>query len=289
MTIKAAIAFITFSALANYAAVIATSMIASDVNTVNTQQEQEQEQEQARNKEHLVPTFSISDLRHLSYSKSRSSNNDNVIRSRSDEFREVLSTTGLLAVRLDDNDDDDNNLEVWTILSTAKFAKKHKAPQEFLPEDVIQNVTKLLVKSLQEDIIGNNDVSDDITTTLLQNQIVESRLQLWGAAVPMNVWRGDPNSNIKTPTEDLGSSGFIYDPRYQVGVCGDWLMEPSIAGAWTSGRRLAQHLVDATSGNNESENSFTTESVGFKKGHFEASQSVKRLGIASLDGPIHSD
>jgi len=194
-----------------------------------------------------------------------------------------------LTYRKDDDDNGDNNLEVWTIFSTAKFAKMHKAPQEFLPEDVIQKVTKLLVNSLQEDIIGDNDISDDITTALLENQIVESRLQLWGAAVPMNIWRGDSNSNIKRSTKDLDSSGFIYDPRYQVGVCGDWLMEPSIAGAWTSGRRLAQHLVDATSGNNASENSSTIESVGFKKGQFEASQSVKRLGIAALDGPIHSN
>mmetsp|Transcript_5794 Transcript_5794/g.6640 ORF Transcript_5794/g.6640 Transcript_5794/m.6640 type:complete len:214 (-) Transcript_5794:411-1052(-) len=113
MTIKATIAFIIFSACINFAAVDATSMSTSDVNIVNTQQEQEQ----ANNKEHSVPTFSISDLRRLSYSKSRLSNSDNDIssHSRSDEFREVLSTTGLLAVRLDDNDengrhdDDDNN------------------------------------------------------------------------------------------------------------------------------------------------------------------------------------
>jgi hypothetical protein len=184
----------------------------------------------------------------------------------------------------DSNDgDDNNNLEVWTIISTAQFAKKYKAPQEFLPEDVIQNVTKLLVDSLQEDIIGNNDdnISSDGTTATLQSQVVESRLQLWGAGVPVNVWRGDP-SNDDNKSNDSGSSGFIYDPRYQVGVCGDWLLEASLAGAWTSGRRLAQHLIEA-------ENSSKSELVGFKKGYFEASQAVKKLGIAALDGPIQNN
>ena len=195
-----------------------------------------------------------------------------------------------------DNDDDDdksnNNFEVWTIMSTAQFAKKYKAPQENLPEDVIENVTKLLVDSLQEDIIGNNNNNSnnnsDGTTTTLQSQVVESRLQLWGAAVPLNVWRGDPSNDDKK-SNDSGSSGFIYDPRYQVGVCGDWLMEPSIAGAWTSGRRLAQHLINASSDKDEHGNSSKSESVGFKKGYFEASQAVKKLGIAALDGPIQNN
>jgi hypothetical protein len=192
-----------------------------------------------------------------------------------------------------DNDDDDddsnnNNFEVWTIISTAQFAKKYKAPQENLPEDVIENVTKLLVDSLQEDIIGNNNNNSDGTTTTLQSQVVESRLQLWGAAVPLNVWRGDPSNDDKK-SDDSGSSGFIYDPRYQVGVCGDWLLEPSIAGAWTSGRQLAQHLIDASSDKDENENSSKSESVGFPKGYFEASQAVKKLGIAALDGPIQNN
>jgi len=185
----------------------------------------------------------------------------------------------------------DESLEIWTILSTASFAKKNKAPQEFLPEDVIQNVTRLLVDSLEKDILGKieasgvNSNADADVLGALRNQILESRLQLWGAAVPLNVWRGDPgkarSSSTDANTPDVGSAGFIHDPRFQVGVCGDWLLEASIAGAWTSGRRMAQHLIDT-------DHSSASKYVGFKEGNFEASQSVRQLGLASLDGPMNS-
>ena len=168
---------------------------------------------------------------------------------------------------------DDESIEVWTILSTATFAKKNKAPQEFLPEDVVQNVTRFLVDSLENDILGEIDGSGS-----LRNQILDSRVQLWGAAVPLNVWKGDP---VPAPNTNGSASptGFIWDPRFSVGVCGDWLQEASIAGAWTSGRKLAQHLIDT-------DISSTTKYVGFKKGNFEASQSVRQLGLASLDGEM---
>jgi predicted NAD/FAD-dependent oxidoreductase len=163
--------------------------------------------------------------------------------------------------------------EVWNILSSASFAKKHKAPQEFLPDDVIQNVTAMLIESLQEDVIGARDSEN------LLDQILDFRVQLWGAAVPMNVWRA------KGSKEDVGA-GFIYDPKYQVGVCGDWLLEPSIAGAWTSGERIARHLR-ALASNDAKRNEISKESIGVE-GNFEASLGVQRLGIASLDGPMLS-
>jgi len=189
----------------------------------------------------------------------------------------VTSQTNKYPTNTYNENKDEENLEVWTILSTATFAKKNKAPQEFLPEDVIQNVTQMLVDSLEKDILGDAKASANSQESL-HNQILESRLQLWGAAVPLNVWKGDA-----TNANDSGSAaGFIWDPRFGVGVCGDWLMEASIAGAWTSGRRLAQHLIDT-------DLSSTTKYVGFKKGHFEASQSVRQLGLASLDGPMVSE
>ena len=173
------------------------------------------------------------------------------------------------------SESDNESLEVWTILSTASFAKKNKAPQEFLPEGVIQNVTQLLVDSLEKDILGETKTKTNIQGSL-RNQILESRLQLWGAAVPLNVWKGDTGKTQSSP------SGFIWDPRFSIGVCGDWLLEASIAGAWTSGHKLAQHLIDT-------DLSSTTKHVGFKKGHFEASQSVRQLGLASLDGQMVSE
>ena len=178
----------------------------------------------------------------------------------------------------EDDQTNDDNLEVWTVLSTACFAKKNKAPQEFLPEDVVQNVTRLLVDSLQNDIIGG-EVAVNGGDAVLRNQILDARVQLWGAAVPLNVWRGDTGPSASDPKQS--SPGFVHDPRYQLGVCGDWLLEASIAGAWTSGRRLAEHLIDT-------DHSTSAKYVGFKKGYFEASQSVRQLGLASLDGPMNS-
>jgi predicted NAD/FAD-dependent oxidoreductase len=139
--------------------------------------------------------------------------------------------------------------EVWTVLSSAKFAKKYKAPQESLPDDVIEEVTGLLLEAVEESILGK-----PVGLTPL-----DKRLQLWGAAVPLNVWTSNDND-----------TGFIYDAEHSVGVCGDWLVEPSIAGAWTSGRLLAQHLLDDPS---------TTAGL---EGQFEINESASKLGIASL-------
>ena len=186
------------------------------------------------------------------------------------------------------NENENDDVEVWTILSTASFAKRNKAPQEFLPNDVIQDVTRILVDAFEHDILLQQSSSDDddAVKLSLRNQILESRLQLWGAAVPLNVWRGSSGSeNNDSNAGTAAAPGFIHDPRYQVGVCGDWLLEPSIAGAWTSGRRLAHHLLnDDTTDNHRKE----TDGVGFLNGYFEASESVRQLGLASLDGPMNS-
>lgn len=111
-----------------------------------------------------------------------------------------------------------DNVEVWTVLSSAAFAKKFKAPQESLPDDVVETVTTKLLASLQQTLAMPAMI-----------QPLESRLQLWGAALPINVWKND--------------KGFLYDLENDVGVCGDWLVEPSIAGAWTSGQLLAEHMI----------------------------------------------
>lgn len=62
-------------------------------------------------KEQAIATFSISDLQRLSLTNSNPNENDDDQNSRyrGEEFRAALSTTGLIAVRLDDDDDDDND------------------------------------------------------------------------------------------------------------------------------------------------------------------------------------
>jgi predicted NAD/FAD-dependent oxidoreductase len=148
--------------------------------------------------------------------------------------------------------------EVWNILSSAKFAKKYKAPQEFLPPDTVEEVTALLLQAVQESL-GIDSEKDSWALNPL-----EKRLQLWGAAVPLNVWRSSSEPSTTQP--------FLWDGQYQVGVCGDWLLEPSIAGAWTSGQAMAQHLMKSSP---------STGTVGLE-GHFERSESASKLGLAAL-------
>jgi predicted NAD/FAD-dependent oxidoreductase len=141
---------------------------------------------------------------------------------------------------------DDSGVEVWTLLSSAPFAKKHKAPQEFLPGDVVQNVTALMLNSLE----GSLGLAKESLKPL------ESRLQLWGAAVPLNRWKN--------------GRGFVYDNMYRVGVCGDWLVDPSIAGAWTSGDSLGHYICSGD-----------VQSTGLD-GSFRCCEQVAAAGIGSL-------
>eukprot|EP00980_Cylindrotheca_fusiformis_P027837 scaffold22560_cov135-Cylindrotheca_fusiformis.AAC.48 len=149
--------------------------------------------------------------------------------------------------------DGDNTHEVWTVLSSAKFAKKYKAPQEFLSDEVVEEVTQMLVQAVDETL------NLPLETT---KSVLENRVQLWGAAVPLNVWKN--------------RYGFLYDSTNNVGVAGDWLIEPSIAGAYTSGYMLASHL------NKDSENQDSNSTCLGLEGSFERSESVKNVGIASL-------
>lgn len=141
-----------------------------------------------------------------------------------------------------------DDYEVWNILSSAKFAKKYKAPQEFLPPERVEEVTSLMLQAAETLLkLPSNTLSD---------QVLESRVQLWGAAVPLNVWQ----------------HGFLWEPKHNVGVVGDWLVDPSIAGAYTSGHCLAQHLKQKR-----------TSSHGLvDEGSFIKSQGSSQLGIASL-------
>jgi hypothetical protein len=101
----------------------------------------------------------------------------------------------------------------------------------------------------------------------LKQHVLDQRLQLWGAALPLNVWSDDNNAG---GDDSSAPSGFIYDPRHSVGVCGDWLLEASIAGAWTSGKLLADHMMQQPG-----------ESVGLK-GAFHRSESAAKAGIGAL-------
>jgi predicted NAD/FAD-dependent oxidoreductase len=168
-------------------------------------------------------------------------------------------------------------MQVWTVLSTANFAKKYKAPQEFLTDETIDRVTSKLLAALEQIVIPTAAASAPNTPTL-ESCIVDRHLQLWGAAVPLNIWHS--SSPPSTASSSLVSApplvpaGFLYDARYNVGVCGDWLLEASIGGAWTSGRLLANHVrqLDANEQN---------PSHGLQ-GEFQSSGMTTRLGIGAV-------
>ena len=147
-----------------------------------------------------------------------------------------LLSCNTLKHRHERSSNSDSNIEVYTLLSSAAFGKQFKGPQENLPPELSSRVILSLLEGLERSLgVRGGSIVDSI---------VDLKLQLWGAAVPMNTW----SSGITTSTSNDGGTGgdvdgFVYDSRHGVGACGDWILDSSIAGAWESGRRLANWLL----------------------------------------------
>lgn len=110
---------------------------------------------------------------------------------------------------------------VLTLHSTATFAKANKHPQEALAgTDVEARVVRDMLNALQ-DVLG---VGADAASTC--------KLQLWGAALPLNRW----------------DANFVWDAESRIGVVGDWLSEDpraasTLEAAFVSGHALANHVT----------------------------------------------
>jgi predicted NAD/FAD-dependent oxidoreductase len=153
-----------------------------------------------------------------------------------------------------------DDIEIWTVLSSANFAKKYKGPQENLPDTLVEEVTGLLLTSLEQSLnLQAGTLRGSMDEPSGTGKLLERRLQLWGAGVPLNTWKANDKE------------GFLYDAEHGVGTCGDWLLDSSIAGAWESGRRLAEYMTLSPSTN-----------VGLT-GQFVASKAVGKVGIGSLE------
>jgi len=164
----------------------------------------------------------------------------------------------------------DDNVEVWTVLSSAKFGKKYKGPQENLPNELVKDVTGQMLQSLERSIGLEAGSLWNVKDAHVGGGIVlDYKLQLWGAAVPLNTWSSSSTEG-----------GFLYDAENGVGACGDWLLHPSIGGAWESGRRLANWIVeDLEDRKKKGEGS----SVGLPPdGKFVRSVAASQAGIASF-------
>lgn len=114
------------------------------------------------------------------------------------------------------------DLEAWTLISTPGYGSANKCSQEFIPEPVREKVSAEMRAAFGA-LAG---AADAASWNVLH-------LQLWGAALPLNVC----------------GQHFVHDPVANVGVCGDWLTSPSVEGALFSGMALAgaieQHLKGA--------------------------------------------
>jgi len=144
--------------------------------------------------------------------------------------------------------------------------KKFKTPQENIPVDTVDEVSRLLLEALSESL----GLSPG---TLNKEDILDSRLQLWGAAVPLNTWKTNSTATGSTDVSEA-ESGFLFDADFGVGACGDWLLDSSIGGAWTSGVRLAEYMMD--------DNRNTVNAGLPPHGEFSASRAAHQDGIGSI-------
>lgn len=125
-------------------------------------------------------------------------------------------------------------MEAWTALSSAAFGKQHKAPQEFLegtPKEA--EVTRLLLGGIERAVglkVG----------TLSGANISATKLQLWGAGLPINRWASKDGVD------------FVWSAAHSIGIAGDWLSSAparasTVEAAWLSGVRLAEHVAGHSS------------------------------------------
>jgi len=144
-----------------------------------------------------------------------------------------------------------SSTQVWTLISTAKYASKNKCPQENIPEKVKRKVARDMCQSffsilqgyLRKDVVATKDGDNENYNNNVHKQVEKIELlrkdrhvmhvQLWGAALPCNT---------------MNHGHFLNDNKNQIGVIGDWFVKPSIEGSILSGLALADALASDRSG-----------------------------------------
>ncbi|KAJ9527524.1 hypothetical protein QJQ45_025751 [Haematococcus lacustris] len=111
-------------------------------------------------------------------------------------------------------------LDCWTLVSTAQYGARNKVPQEAVPEDVQDKVSSELLAALARHL-GHPGSPAALP------EVVYSRCQLWGAALPLN-----------SPGVEC-----IVDPWSRTGCCGDWLLGSSMQDAAVSGIAMARRIA----------------------------------------------
>lgn len=121
-----------------------------------------------------------------------------------------------------------DGLECWTFFSSGQYGKRNKVPQEAIPLARAQRVA--------EEMLGGVASALGVTAGDLPLPVYQ-KVQLWGAALPLNA-----------PGVEC-----IFDSKGRVGICGDWLLSPSVEGAAVSGMALANHIAEFRDSGGESE------------------------------------
>jgi predicted NAD/FAD-dependent oxidoreductase len=111
--------------------------------------------------------------------------------------------------------------QCWTLISTQRYGRNNKVPQESVPPEVAQRVTHELLAAFAAALgLAASELPP----------LVHTRAQLWGAALPLN-----------SPCVPC-----LFDPVGRVGVCGDWVAGGgSMQAAALSGAALAEKIAVA--------------------------------------------
>ncbi|GAB5030614.1 fad nad-binding oxidoreductase family protein [Nannochloropsis oceanica] len=155
----------------------------------------------------------------------------------------------------------------WVLVSSPGFAEQHKVPQENIPEDKAAEVTRLMLRAFRQALGMQEKGEEGAETSPLVP--AASVLQLWGA--------GNPISVADMPQE----APFVFQAATGCGVCGDWLLAPSIPAAATSGIALARHIARHHAAKINGDRKVLEEDVGLRCG-FKAVQGARP--IASFPG-----
>ena len=128
-----------------------------------------------------------------------------------------------LKLGLDQQGDGGKEEHSYSLVSTREYGSANKVSQENIPPDKRAAVTSDMLKAAEE-LCGLP--AGSMTPSF-------SRLQLWGAAVPLN----------------RHSAPCVWDGQARLAVCGDWFTPaattrgPSVETAFLSGKRCAQIIA----------------------------------------------
>lgn len=110
-----------------------------------------------------------------------------------------------------------NGPQCWTLISTQQYGKANKVPQEAVPPEKATQVVADMLTAFQQSL-GISKLPSHCFT----------RVQLWGAALPIN-----------TPRVPC-----IWDAERRVGVAGDWVSGGgSMQSAALSGAAMAERIA----------------------------------------------